>query len=1322
MKALLTFLVSLIALQSYTQNAQTFLKTTPYITAETPDWAIEMYKQNPNVLAVDALRDTYCNSHPFTKNIHTQNYRHWRVQVEPYLQADGTLVVPNSEEIIQHHLVVFEKKRQNKLTRSAGQWQPLGPFETYSADGETSVSWQANVYTIDQSKTDPNIVYVGTEAGGIFKSTDKGMSWNMVSQETAMRTISSIKVSPANPDVVYAGDATAIYRSQDGGMNWAVVFVENDLNINDLAISEANNNIILAAGRNGLYRSEDAGENWDKVLDSRIWDVEFKSDDASIVFVIRSDDQEIRQEFWKSIDSGKTFSIREAGWYSPTNAERINGGGRMAVTSADGNRIYVILVGASKPGDHGYIGVYTSYDAGDTWRLNNPPVGGPYDDDHPNLATLSNTTTLQQGYYNLGIAASDTNADILMVGCLNLWRSTDGGTSYTVLGGYQGGISWIHPDQQEIEINGNDMWVVNDGGINYSNDYFATHESRKQGLNASDFWGLGSAWNEDLIVGGRYHNGNTAHRPAFGNGNYLRLGGGEASTGYVQPGGESVAYFSDISSKVIPQNIGEAVRDVAQLSLYPNESYFASNWSELEFDPNCYGHIWLGRDNKLYKSEDNGNSFQVIREFGEADDPVHNIEISRADNDVMYVYQRTTFYGAILWVTRDGGETWEQKTFPQADSQRSGSLAIHSLNSGTLWVTFGHQRNDGNKVFRTDDYGDSWTNITESILDGERIHCSYHQAGTDHLFVGTDYGIYFHDGTQWSDCSQGLPMRLNTNRMLPFYKDNKLRVATYGNGVWEMDLPASAAPMAQATVDKRFSGCARDTFFFDDYSIVEHDASLSYTWAFSPDPQFISSSTVRNPKVVFGADGYYEVQLTVTNEKGSDVFTGPDFIEISGNECFPDGAPEKALLCLSNGDDLVQTPDMGFSSDAYTITAWVKPNGIQEDFTGILFNDSASYGFNFTYDNQLGFHHQGAESAAWAWQSGLAAPANEWSYVALVVKPEGATVYLNGEPSSISLDLEPVTLSTMKIGSYKGWQSRNYNGLIDEVTLWNRALTTTEIRQQRHLTKTTENAPELVAYYQFNEDSRVYDKIADKHGSLRGSAVLVDAYAPVGAGDAWVWEGPGMGEVTLDKEDIQFIGSVGDGTITGTKLNLAPNKLTLDDQFPSDTYWIINQNGESSLESIVVMNQSIDPAYNSAPERISMYAREDNNSDIDFSFNASATKVEELTGQFISFDVASDFSGQFVLDKQSLPSSIQDTEKEQLLVYPNPTSSDITIKSDEDLKHLTIYDIKGQQIISRSINAGERSEILEGLPNGKYTYLVELQNGELRTGKILKLD
>ena len=1325
MKCIKTLLILLacltLSLSCFTQSATQFLKTPAYIDAATPAWALEMYKEHPNVLEVDKRYNAYHQENNFIKTIHTQNYKHWRPQVEKYLQPSGLLDIPSEKERTALQQKVIEKK--NAITRSVGDWTPLGPFETHTDGGDLTVSWQANVYTIDQSQSDPNIVYVGTESGGIFKSIDKGLNWFMVSEKSPIRTVSSIKVDPINPDIVYAGDSGHIFKTVNGGQNWVLMYTEDDLGINDFSINPDNTNIILAASQLGLYRSVDAGLSWDKIIDHRIWDIELKPNDPNTVYVLRSNDARIKTELWKSTDSGVTFEIKENGWYDSSDANRINGGGRMTVTSADPNRIYVILVGASKADDHGFIGVYRSADSGESWTLTNPPIGGPYTDSHPNLATLSNTNTLQQGYYNLGIEASEEDADVLMVGCLNLWRSTDGGETYTVLGGYRGDVSWIHPDQQEIEINGSDMWLVNDGGINYSNDYFATHESRKNGLNASEFWGFGSAWNEDLVVGGRYHNGNSAHRPAYGVGQFLRLGGGEASTGYVQPGGQAVAMFSDISDKIVPQTLTEASQNVSSIALYPAESFFASNWSEIKFDPNSYGHMWLGRENKLYKSEDNGNTFSVIQEFNGEDDPVHQFEISRIDDQLIYLYQRTSFFGAVLWVTRDGGATWTEKDFPLADSQRSGSLQIHENNPETLWVTFAHGLNDGNKVFRSDDYGDTWTNISEPILDGERIHCSFHQAGTDNFFVGTDFGIYLHDGSAWAACNEGLPARLNTNRMAPYYKDNKLRVATYGNGIWEMDLPESATPMAQPTVNQRVALCARDTFYCDDYSILEHDSETSWAWSFTPEPLFVSDPNIRNPKVVLGELGSYSVELTVTNAKGSDTFIKDDWIQVSGNACDPDGHPDRALACYQNGDDYVQLPDVQFTGESYTLMAWVKPEGIQNDFTGIVFNDDASFGLNFTFGNQLGFHHADAGSAAWAWESGAAVEPGVWSHVALVVNTSGATVYLNGEPTSRTLDLEPITLGTMKIGSYKGWGSRNYNGEIDEVSIWDRALTTEEIRNHRHITKTSDNAPGLLAYYQFNESGNtIYDRIGTSHGVLRGITEHVNSSAPVGVGSASSWADAALDLYWYQNENISLTGSLLDGSaITVSHLQIPPANLDVADPFPEDSYWIVNRYGDTEIRSLAILNQEVEQQFEDSPEAISLYSRSENDSESNWTEWGSAESVVSGTGSAIEFSYNELSGQQLIMQKQFVSSSTQ-IPSQKIQLYPNPTSAELYISAPtEEEMTITIYNSKGQPVMTRKMQNGSRLELMESLSPGHYSYLLKGEKG-LKTGKFVVVE
>ena len=129
------------------------------------------------------------------------------------------------------------------------------------------------------------------------------------------------------------------------------------------------------------------------------------------------------------------------------------------------------------------------------------------------------------------------------------------------------------------------------------------------------------------------------------------------------------------------------------------------------------------------------------------------------------------------------------------------------------------------------------------------------------------------------------------------------------------------------------------------------------------------------------------------------------------------------MECYETGD-YASTPNLNIGeTNHFTVSAWVKPNGIQPEYTGIVFNDGQSAGLNFRPDNQLAYHWPGG---AWWWNSGLYVEADVWSHVALVVTPDSITVYLNGVGSSHITAAEPALIENMKIGSYKGWGSRNY--------------------------------------------------------------------------------------------------------------------------------------------------------------------------------------------------------------------------------------------------------------------------------------------------------
>lgn len=1160
---------------TFTTFSQKTLTFTPQITASTPDWAKLMYSENPNVWEIDIAYQDYYQSHEFIKTTHTQFYKKWRRKVEPFITEAGLVEMPSIavlKKLEAQYLELLQKQAPQK--NSLNTWNCLGPFETYSTgSSQVKVSWQANIYTIDIFSGNASILYVGTEAGGIFKTIDKGLNWTPASYSATFKTIRSIKIHPTDSDIVYAGDGSNLYKTSDGGANWTTLHTISGWGVNDISINPTNPNIMLIASNQGLHRSTDAGNNWTQLYTDYCYDIEIKPNDSNIIYLLKNNPTDIRCEFFKSTDQGATFTQRDDGWYGSSDPNRANHGGRMTVTPADNDKIYVVLIGNSKSGDNGFIGVYRSDNAGEFWTLPSGQVGGPYSASHPNLMTLNNTNTLYQGYYNLGIAASHLDADDVLIGGLNLWKTEDGATTYTALGGYQGSVGWIHPDQQEIEVSGGDFWIANDGGANYSTDLFSTHESRKNGIVGTDFWGFGHGWNEDLMVGGRYHNGNTAFKPSYPTGDYLRLGGGEAPTGYVNPGIKSKAYFSDISDKIIPNSISGDVINMPNLQMYPSETFYASHSSELEYHPSCYKTIYIGNDNNLWKSEDEGQSYTLLNAFGNSGNPVSHFEISRSNPDVIYVYQRTSFYGATLWKTSDGGINWVSKAFPNASSQRAGSMTLSATDENTLWVAFAHQNNDGQKIWKTTDGGDTWTNSSTATLDGHTIIQVFHQAGTNGMiYLGTNHSVFYKDESMsdWLLYNNGLPARIACNIIRPFYKENKMRMATYGNGIWEVDFQTNSAPLAQPMVDKLSSFCSRDTFYFDDYSILNHNGA-TWSWNF-PGATWVSSTSARNPKVVYGTIGSYDVSLTVTDANGTSSKTIANMVTV-GNECDPESIPGNALSLAGGASDFALANPLNISSNTFSITAWIKRDGDQTDWAGIVFNrGSSTVGLNIGTNNELRFH------PSWGWNSGLVIPDNEWTHVAMVMSPTETVLYMNGIPATNTSNPAPQVFdSGLYIGADPHSSPRRFKGLIDEVCIWTKSLTQEEIREQMHLTKIPANDPDILHYYQFNRASGVAtDRASVNHASLGGNASRTTSTMPAGGGTSSRMSVTSGGSYDFTGTDVNITfpasGTYPNGELVVSKINTPPDQNPGANPIPVNRYWVVNNFGSnatfSELESI----------------------------------------------------------------------------------------------------------------------------------------------------------
>ncbi|MEZ4957932.1 MAG: hypothetical protein R2825_30515 [Saprospiraceae bacterium] len=474
--------------------------------AAAPSWAQVMYSAQPNVHHVDQGYQLWRKEHPTAKTYHTQFYKHWRRAIGSDVSPEGFWSPPTPEEqanYFRNWLTIKEKNGTRGI-----DWQPLGPFRTFAEGDNFEVSWQVNIYCFDQSVSDPNTMYAGTENGLVFKSTDGAESWSPISHELNLDGIRAIKVHPSDPNTAFVGERNNVYKTTDGGNTWELSLNLTDMRVNDISINPEDPNIVLLATEKGLHRSTDGGNTWSQDFTEKCWDMEIKTDDPNTVFLLKTNPSTKICEFFKSVDKGETWEKKSNGWIDPTansTSDNADNGARLAVTNADPNRLYAVLIGDYNDGvnDNNFLGIYRSDDAGESWTLPNANAnggpGGPYAGNHTCLTTFwfndaqrypNAGSEYNQGFYNLALDASDSNPDLFLVGFLNLFKSENGGATFERWGGYGGGPGWQHPDIQDIDIVGNNVWVSSDGGLNKYTTDFNNHESKAGGIAGSDFWGF----------------------------------------------------------------------------------------------------------------------------------------------------------------------------------------------------------------------------------------------------------------------------------------------------------------------------------------------------------------------------------------------------------------------------------------------------------------------------------------------------------------------------------------------------------------------------------------------------------------------------------------------------------------------------------------------------------------------------------------------------------------------------------------------------------------------------------------------------------------
>ncbi|MFC5047560.1 fibronectin type III domain-containing protein [Aquimarina hainanensis] len=715
-------------------------------TLQQKERSVNSQQHTPTLEEITAAFQEYWKDKDHTvKGSGYKPYMRWQEYWKYSVLPDGT--IPSSDILWN----AWEKKEKLSIEKNSSNtfWAPMGPF-----DHNQSVSWspgQGRVNVAMPDPNNPNILYVGAPAGGLWKSTDRGANWIPLTDKIPQIGVSGIAIDPNNSDIIYisTGDddnrdsySIGVLKSTDGGATWArtgLVFSSGSPSSNDIYIDPSNSNVLWIATNSGVYKTTDAGVSWRKTLNGNIKDIKLKPGDASVIYAAST------SAFYKSTDGGNNFTQITAGL--PTQSSRLV----IDVTPADPNYVYLVS------SDYSYVfqGLYRSTDSGTTFTK---------------TRETKNIFENTQSWYDLALSVSDTNPNVVFVGCLNIWKSTNGGDTFNRINYWASPkqVTYTHADIHYLRYFNGELYCGSDGGFYLSNNDGATFTSYTKGLQIGQFYKISVAQNSssDRLVGGLQDNGGFGLRGTQWNVYH----GADGMDCVVDTRNPNVYYGFIQYGRYLYKT-----EDRGLSNKYVASGPSTGNWvTPLAMDTD--GVIYAGYKG-FYKLE--GNAFTKISTFNFTGN-IDHIEIDPHNNSTIYVAHDYN-----LHKSTDKGINWTKiHTFREPIT----SIEVNNDNGNTLYVTTGVTYSGG--VYKSVNQGVDFENITGN-LPHESKFVVKHQKGSDIIYLGTYLGVYLKNGNgEWINYSNNLP-NASIRDLEINLQDNVLIAATYGRGVWKVPLSSS---------------------------------------------------------------------------------------------------------------------------------------------------------------------------------------------------------------------------------------------------------------------------------------------------------------------------------------------------------------------------------------------------------------------------------------------------------------------------------------------------------------------------------------------------
>ncbi|HXT71484.1 MAG TPA: hypothetical protein VN700_17140 [Vicinamibacterales bacterium] len=678
----------------------------------------------------------------------------------------------------------------------------------------------------------PATFYMGVASGGLFKTTDSGVTWTPISDgKIPVGSMGAIAVADSDPNVIYVGTGSdgvrsnvstgrGVYKSTDAGATWKFSGLYDSGQIGAVRIHPTNPNIVWisatgdifkANAERGIFKTTDGGATWKKVLYLNdtvgAMDVELQPGNPNVVYAWMS---RLERKPWTIISGGK-----EGGFYKSTDGgetftktgtglpNQLIGKANMAVTAANPSRIYALV--EALPGG----GMYRSDDAGATWG-----------------ALPSPAAMIYRPFYYTTIGADPSNADVVFGGAEGFWKSTDAGKTWAAMRTPHGDNHdiWINPKNSNIMIQSND------GGANVSTDGGRTWSTQMNQV-TSEIYGV---WMDNEfpynVYGAQQDNSTliiTSQANPFDTSDFR--GGPGCETGPIMPHPKdpNIVYGSCKGQyEWMNLKTGQSKRYwVGAQSLYGNSGkdlilrfQRVSPMNTSPFDPDVlyYGSQYL------HRTRDKGVTWEKmspdLTEFDPCCQDASGTPITRDVTgeefySTLYAITESPIERGVIWtgsndgpfyVTRDNGKIWTKitpKDLPPGGRVAWIDASPHRRGSAYFAVYRYLLGDYAPYIYKTDDYGKTWTKLTDGkngiAADNPTrvVREDPDRAGL--LYAGTEFGMFisFDNGGHWQNFNLNVPI-VPINDIKIHKKD--LVVATQGRALWVFDNLTALHQMAPA--------------------------------------------------------------------------------------------------------------------------------------------------------------------------------------------------------------------------------------------------------------------------------------------------------------------------------------------------------------------------------------------------------------------------------------------------------------------------------------------------------------------------------------------